>query len=132
MTDTLTYEEAEAKMREAGAEHGRNAASWVLDGNSSPEQAAWLLKGIEDGDPMILDQLPSSPLSGEWADESTPASVFRDVLGLDLHETEGCGLSTFENAPDSFVTDELLNAYEDAFYSASQDEVARLAKTYLD
>ena len=65
-----------------GYERGTAAGSWLLDGNSSEEAARRLLQGIEDGDPEILDALPSAPLSGEWADSPTPSEVL-GWYGLD-------------------------------------------------
>ena len=119
----MNYLEAEAKMREAGAEHGKAAASWYFDGNTSEETYKRVLLGMKRGDREILDTFPSNPLSGEWADEPTPTSVFRDVLGLDLHAEESFwGME---------VTDELLSAYEDAFYEARYEAIELAARTYL-
>jgi len=100
------------QAREAGADHGRSAASWYFDGNTPAETYALVLKGLEDGDPMILDTLPCSPLSGEWADNPTPRTVFED-LGM---------------TGDEDYADDVLNAYEDGFTQASQDEVERVAR----
>lgn len=35
-----------------------NAACWLLDGNTDEEAYRRVLKGIEDGDPRVLDSLP--------------------------------------------------------------------------
>lgn len=120
----MTYDEAETKMREAGAEHGRNAASWYFDGNTPLETYRTVARGILDGDPEVMDTLPNSPLSGEWADEPTPSSVFRDVLDLDLHaESSFWGPET---------TSELLDAYEEAFDEAVTSAVMRDCNIQLD
>ncbi len=62
----------EAAAKELGGEAGRAAASWVFDGNTTTEEYARVLFGIEDGDPEVLDALPSPDLSGQWAGASTP------------------------------------------------------------
>jgi hypothetical protein len=85
-------------------EHGRNAGSWVVDGDTSPARMREILTGYEDGDPMVLDLQPS-PLSGEWADEPTPQS-----LGL---------------------TDDQCDVYEFAFGEAFWAEVVRSIKASL-
>ena len=91
---------------EAGYEAGVAAGSWLLDGNSTEDAARRLLDGIEDGDPEILDALPSSPLSGEWADGLLPRDVLAEY-GLDeQHEAADEVLSAFEAGYDRGVTDE--------------------------
>jgi hypothetical protein len=107
----MHYDDLIKRARDAGYAHGKAAGSWVIDGNTSADTARYLLKGLEDGDPEVYDRLPSSPLSGEWADSPTPASVLAD-LGV----SEDC-----EGA------DDLLNEYEDAFSDGVTDEVVRAA-----
>lgn len=99
----------------AGYEAGTAAGSWVIDGNTTEETARHLLEGIEDGDPAVLDSLPSSPLSGEWADAPLP----RDVL-------ENVGM-----AEDDPATDDVLTSYEDGFARGVTDEVTRSARAIL-
>ena len=68
---TLTKE-----ARELGGEAARNAASWVLDGNASVEHYRRLIGMLDEGDPAMYDYLPREPnLSGEFADDPTPASL---------------------------------------------------------
>ena len=52
-----------------GYQDGTAAGTWVFDGNTTTETYAAILAGIEDGDPMILDQLPQPPAdaSAEYA-----------------------------------------------------------------
>jgi hypothetical protein len=52
-----------------GYEAGKAAGSWIIDGNTSSETAAHILRGIAECDPEVMDLQPS-PLSGEWAGES--------------------------------------------------------------
>lgn len=129
--DTYTPEECgnclakiptrEDRARVLGEEHGRAAASWFFDGNTSEETYRVVLRGLEDGDPAVLDSLPSAPLSGEWADDPTPASVLQD-LGVDA--------DTLEDWEES----EIMDAYEDGFYTASRDaiETAARANAWVD
>jgi hypothetical protein len=53
-------------------EHGKAAASWVTDGNTSQETYRRLLEGIRDGDPEVLDSIhsPTGDLS-EGGDYTT-------------------------------------------------------------
>ena len=110
---SLDVVEEDARAR--GVEDGTAAGSWVLDGNSTEETARAILDGIEDGDPMILDALPSAPLSGEFADGLLP----RDVLGW-------YGMSEDDDA-----ADDVLRAYEDGFSEGVTDEAERSARAML-
>jgi hypothetical protein len=103
------------QAEQEGYDHGVTAGSWVLNGNSTAETARRLLEGIEEGDPEIMDALPSSPLSGEWADGVLP----RDVLGwYDLDE-------------DHVAADDVLSAFEAGFSRGVADEVVRSATALL-
>ena len=53
--------------RRDGRTAGENRASWAFDGNTDAASYARVLKGLSDGDPMILDQFNPPNLSGEWA-----------------------------------------------------------------
>lgn len=118
MSEQATYEGLIADARKAGEEHGRAAASWYFDGNTPDETYAAVLRGIEDGDPAVLDTFPSSPLSGEWAGEPTPDSVLEAI---------GAPADDGSDETDT-LRDELLRAYEDGFYEASADEIERVAR----
>jgi len=100
------------RAREAGRAHGKAAASWYFDGNTPQETYALVLKGIEEGDPAVLETFPSDPLSGEWADDPTPQTVWAD-LGMTGDEDEA---------------DDVIEAYEEGFYEASADEIERVAR----
>jgi hypothetical protein len=110
------YEELIAKATEAGAEHGRAAASWYFDGNTSRETYESVLRGLEEGDPAVYDTFPSSPLSGEWADEPTPSSVLAE-LGVD---------------DDDDAASDYLDAYESGFHDAVSSEIGRVARLQLE
>lgn len=101
--------------RQEGYDAGIAAGSWLLDGNSTERAARELLRGIEDGDPMVLDALPASPLSGEWGDAPTPADV----------------LAWFDVDEDAEYADAVLSVYEDAFSQGVADEAVRSARAML-
>lgn len=104
-----------AAAAELGTEHGHAAGTWVLDGNSSVETARRILTGLDDGDPEVLDTQPA-PLSGEWADGPTPASL-ADELGYD-----------YDTLADAELMDDVCTAYEDAYSAAYWTEVGRSAR----
>jgi hypothetical protein len=108
-----TYDVLIEEARRMGEERGREVASWYFDGNTTTETYAAVLRGIEDGDPEILDTLPSSPLSGEWAGDPVPTDV----------------LATLGVSHDSDAVDEYLDAYEMGFAMASQDQIEETART---
>ena len=84
MTDALTIptDAQIEEARELGRVAGRNAGSWAADGNTSADHIRRMLQWIEDGDPRADDCLPTYPnLSGEYADDPTPQSIARDIIG---------------------------------------------------
>ena len=111
-----TYETLIAQASEAGAEHGRAAASWYFDGSTDRATYAAVLRGIEEGDPAVLDTFPHSPLSGEWADDPTPATVL-DELGVDESDD---------------AASDYLDAYELGFTEAVEFEIARVARLQVE
>lgn len=62
MNKTLAYSD--------GREHGRRAGTWY-----ECNDPAAVLKGIEDGDPAIMDTFVIPDLSGEWSGAPTPEHV---------------------------------------------------------
>lgn len=111
------HEDVKAKAVKIGADHGKAAASSVFDGNTSNETYRRYLQGIEAGDPEIMDALPQHGLSGEWADGFSA----RD-LELEL------GINPADEG-DDFGT--VCDAYEEAFDTAVQDEITRVAKYHV-
>ena len=100
-------------FEEQGREAGKDAGSWVIDGNTSAETARAILKGIEDGDPDVMDIQPS-PLSGEWAGESVYELI------PELREMEERG--------EHDAIDEACTAYEQGFGEGFWAEVERAAR----
>lgn len=119
----MTYEEAIDKATEIGREHGRNAASWF-------EADAWdrVLAGIRDGDPEILDMLPTADLSGQWADGYTPTQLYEDATGGNWHAD-----ASFRNDWDANqeILNGLCDAYELGFSEAVEAEITRRAEYQL-
>lgn len=111
-----------AYARTKGAEDGKAAATWVTDGNTTEATARHLLKGLAEGDPEVMDQLPAPDLSGEWADRITAQDLLEESLAY-------VGLA-FTDISDG-LPDELCDAYELAFSETVQDEVARACKYIL-
>jgi hypothetical protein len=103
------------KAKGLGREHGKNAAAWWIQDTLTNNyrdpagHARTILQGIEDGDPAVLDTLPWSDLSGEWADGNTAADVYRE-LGID-----------WTKDPDMY----LIDLYESTFADAMLLEVTR-------
>ena len=73
------------KAYRAGLERGGAAGSWAIDGNTSDESKAAIVKGYDDGDPAVMDMCPA-PLSGEWAGESIPE--LSAEYGIDLYDAD--------------------------------------------
>lgn len=117
LDDLILFERA----RREGIEHGRDAASWYFDFGRAP---SWtdarsvyrrVLQGLEDGDPEVIDTLPSSPLSGEWAD----GLQVSDVLSLlDLED---------EDDLEPEYVDEVLRAFEDGYSEGAYRAIEREA-----
>lgn len=114
-----TVDQAIDKAAELGRWHGQAAGAYVVDGNTPTATLARLLDGIDTGDPEIIDALPASPLSGEWADGYTVRDLIRDA-GLDEDDED---IET--------VLDELATVYEDAWSAAMVGEVERAARAFL-
>jgi hypothetical protein len=105
---SMLAEDPADRMRELGAEAGRAAGSWVIDGNTSIETLRAVLS-----DDFEFD-VPA-PLSGEWSDGPLP----RDVLA-EVGVTE-----------DDDEADDLLNEYEQAYSDAYIAETQRSASAML-
>ena len=105
--------------RRMGREDGARAASWTYDGNTSREAAERIVRGLEDGDPEILDSFCPPNLSGEYADDPTPHSLARD-LGLDDDDPRS-----------EWLIDELATAYEEGVSATFWPAVERAYRAIL-
>jgi hypothetical protein len=77
MTDTANHEPAYVRQaRYLGADAAMASASWI-DGMSEADARSVL----EDVDPAVLDNYREPNLSGEFAGDPTPASLYDDIVG---------------------------------------------------
>jgi hypothetical protein len=103
-----------AKAEELGREAGKAAASWVFDGNTPEDAYQRVLRGIDDGDPAILDEI-EPPAIG-------PAAGYdQDDLARDL------GIEHGDRA-----LPRAASAYADAFTDSFWHEVERTAREHVD
>jgi hypothetical protein len=112
---TDTYDALMERAHEAGAEHGRAAASWYFDGNTTTEQYQRVLDAIKAGDPEVYDTFPSEPLAGVWAGDLTPNNLLVALAMDEQHD----------------AADDALSMYEDGFAVAVADEIERMAREAL-
>ena len=107
-----------ARAAELGEAAGKAAASWVFDGNTSPETYRAFLAGYEEGDPMVMDayQPASGWLSGEFAESPTP-----DTLASDLD------LDPDNIGHDVDILDDACEVFEEVADDAYWAELVRVA-----
>jgi hypothetical protein len=116
-----------AQARAQGETAGRNAASWVLDGNHDDSHYERLERMMDEGDPALYDYLPERPnLSGEWADAPVPATLFEEITGLDAHAEASWNYEVY-----SEVLEALCTAWEDAVAETFDHECERLVRGAL-
>jgi hypothetical protein len=98
-------------------EHGKAAASWVTDGNTPQETYRYFLRGIEDGDPAVMDSIRTPELSGEHGDEYTEDALMADAGWVPHDGTD--------------LRDELASQYNDEVSAAFWHEVERACRKAL-
>ena len=101
-----------AKAEELGRAAGKTAAGWVFDGNTPDEEYQRVLRGIEEGDPAVLDAT-EPPAIGPAAGYDS-GDLARD-LGI---EPADRGLPR------------AVSAYADAFTDAFWQETERAARDH--
>lgn len=116
--DEMPIEDAIAAARKIGEQNGKNAASWVFDGNTSIETYQTVLSGINEGDPQVYDMFREPDLSGEYADDYS-IQTLGDDIGIDLN------LTITEDI------DKIGDAYTEAARIAFWDEIERIARLQL-
>jgi hypothetical protein len=126
---TIQQEQWIKEAKALGETHGRDAASYVYDGNSDVKERQKVLAMLREGDPAVWDYLPQQPnLSGEWADSLTPRSLFIEVTGLDAHAEATYNVDAYGN-----VCDALCEAYEEGvsetFESTCETELIKFCTT---
>ena len=107
-----------------GADHARNAASWVTDGNESDDSRARKLAMLEAGDPAADDFLPRRPnLSGEFADDPTPASLCEGICDAPFGTLTADDVEAIETA--------LCDAYENGVSETFEDACAAELRKWI-
>ena len=102
-----------AEAASLGRDAGKTAASWMFDGNTPEDAYRAVLRGIDDGDPAILDAHPAPGLS---ACGGYSHADLADDLGLDGED----------QLPPGAVT-----AYLDAADQTFWNQTERLAREHL-
>ena len=105
-----------------GKEAAESAASWAIEvGRCDQYLAQTVLDLIDAGDPRVDEYLPARPnLSGEWADDPTPYSLYREITGDDPYIVRGDRQSV-EALVDA-IADEWERGVSDHFEAACQRE----------
>lgn len=93
-----------------GYTDGRSAGSWIV-GNQ--QEAQKLVNGIMNGDPEIMDELPSPRLGGEFADDSTWTDIYVEITGIDPQDFE-------DDDPNN---SDMYDAYTGKFGEGVQDQI---------
>lgn len=107
----------ESRVWAKAQENGKAAASWVIDGSTSAVSARGIIKGIEDGDPEVMDAFRASGLSGEFAGDYSEDELMTDV-GYVPHDG-------------TLMRDDLATQYNTEVSSAFWHEVERLARNAI-
>lgn len=77
-----------AEIDKIAAEHGKAAASWAFDGNTDRATYEAARKGIDEGDPEVMDSFRVPDLSGEYAGEYDEQDLARDLdIPVDEYDT---------------------------------------------
>lgn len=114
--EDMPLAEALEAARKLGEEHGKNGASWVFDGNTSRETYEAAVRGMDDGDPAVLDVLGvhEPDLHGDF----TTRDLCEEIgVNYDLAETRD--------------VDKIADAYREAAWEAYWPEVERAARYQL-
>lgn len=102
-----------------GEQDGHAAGTWFEVGTEDPESDQKILKGIEDGDPAILDLLPEPRVDGQWAGEPSWSDVVYEELSIDIDNLAG-------------DTDDWYDAYCEGFTHGVEDEIVTTIKKRRD
>jgi len=114
-----------------GTENGKGVAGWVEQDTwggrvtrGEREAAQAVLKGIEDGDPAVLDDLPR-PNAGDKSD------IMNELLDDAAWAVDKLELSDEEKTELLDEADEVWDEYIMAYTRALQDELVRMARAFL-
>jgi hypothetical protein len=114
-TDIMPMDEALEAARTAGTEHGRAAATWAFDGNTTDETYATVVRGLDAGDPETYDGFGHLEPGIDGRDQYTSRQLCDDI-GVDYDGTEVAEVA------------ELAEAYEQAARDAFWADVERTAR----
>lgn len=103
----------EARVWQIAQENGKGAASWAFDGNTTTETYKAVLKGIQDGDPAIMDRYHTPGLNGEFARGYTDQQLLADAQYVPHDGTD--------------MADTLITQYLDEVCDAFWAEIERMA-----
>lgn len=120
MNDTQ-FAAASKYAEQRGREAGKAAASWVFDGNTTDAAYRRVLRGLDIGDPEVLDQLPGPDLSGQFADTLTGPQLTAEAL-------EAAGVDEEDDSDNLTI---LCDIFEAEFYIGRDDELLRVARYHL-
>jgi hypothetical protein len=109
---------AENTGRKLGEGYGRDAGTWIFDGNTTEATYREIIRGIDEGDPAVTDRYNPPNMSGEYAGDE------RDELADELASALG-------HEPAEADTDEAETAFNDAASSAFWGEVERSGREAL-
>ena len=131
------YDAAVEYARKRGAEDGASAAAWYVQDtiggrvSGDPRKAAaYILRGIDDGDSAVTDGFPCADLSGEWADTLTGPQLIDDaIVNADDWTMTRADWVAYWADHDAFT--DVCDAYETAFSDAAGDAIASAARAIL-
>jgi hypothetical protein len=136
MSDTA-YDRAITYATDRGARDGRNAAEWYVQGTLAERvrdprlTAAIILRGVEDGDPAVLDTFPYADLSGEWADTLTGPQLVEDaIVNADDWSMQRDAWRAYW-ASMLTADQDICDAYEEAYAAAAAAEIERAVRAIL-
>lgn len=125
MSDRTEHEQSAYDL---GVEHAKNAASWIIDGNTKREFIPAVLAFMDDDDPRADDYLPRRPdLSGEYADDLTPIRLYERITGKDHGDAQESAGLAYETLVGS-VVDSLFSAYEEGVDETFGEECERILR----
>lgn len=129
----ITPEAAKLTAHDIGYEHGQHSTGWweqdTIGGRTSGDTTAiarQVLQGIEDGDPAILDALPSLHVTG-WPDGYTSADLAHDCLGPEPHRGDTAAHQSWLDSQPG-----IRDAYEHGFDEGAHDAVIGACHYQLD
>jgi hypothetical protein len=129
----MNTDKATERAEILGTKAGQNAAQWAIQdlwgGRATREEretAESVLKQLDEGNPRIYDSFTLPDLSGEWAGDPTPHTLFEDCTGYeyfpdidDHQETLDALCTTWEQA----VSDAFFSTLEESARNFLSEEV---------